>query len=309
MKKIFKTKTHLIVAIALITVLAVSAFLPLMLVPHFEKSFKKNIEESNLFKNDFDSLIPQVALYNIMFNHMTDNQSGKEPRLLFLGYDGLRADMIPLASNKETSAILRVANDGGLFLGRTGGAKKGDQRVMTAPGWAAIFTGVWTDENKVKGNKGISAKDPIFYTFHTAGIDAGFYYYWKNFHTHNYKNQYASAPSIFNRSENDNLVTNQMLSAISGNTSAIFGVLDRTDYYGHRTGFNNGGNKYRDSFTQSEKDANRLIDAIEARETYENEDWLIIIASDHGGYLLSHGEHFLMISTVFFAINKEFEIN
>ena len=48
------------------------------------------------------------------------------------------------------------------------------------------------------------------------------------------------------------------------------------------------------------------IDAIKARETYDTEDWLIIITSDHGGFGTKHGKASIQERMTFIVSNKEF---
>ena len=62
-----------------------------------------------------------------------------------------------------------------------------------------------------------------------------------------------------------------------------------TDHAGHDTGFSINNPDYIKAFDDIETDGRDIIDAIESRETYDTEDWLIIITSDHGGYNTGHG--------------------
>ena len=48
------------------------------------------------------------------------------------------------------------------------------------------------------------------------------------------------------------------------------------------------------------------IKAIEGRDTYETEDWLIIITSDHGGIGTDHGGNSIQERMTFIVSNKEF---
>ena len=48
-----------------------------------------------------------------------------------------------------------------------------------------------------------------------------------------------------------------------------------------------------------------MINAIRARPAYDNEDWLIIITSDHGGFATGHGPQFATARQVFIVANKD----
>ena len=46
---------------------------------------------------------------------------------------------------------------------------------------------------------------------------------------------------------------------------------------------------------------------IKSRNTFEEEDWLVIIASDHGGHLTRHGTQKIQDRTTFLALSKPIE--
>ena len=48
------------------------------------------------------------------------------------------------------------------------------------------------------------------------------------------------------------------------------------------------------------------INEIKNRETYAEEDWLIIITSDHGGIRTNHGKESIQERMTFAVINKDF---
>ncbi|MBQ4626327.1 MAG: alkaline phosphatase family protein, partial [Clostridia bacterium] len=91
--------------------------------------------------------------------------------------------------------------------------------------------------------------------------------------------------------DNDNgTVANVVADLNSGSCSDfIFLTLEHTDHSGHDTGFSLNNPDYSKSFADAEADGRRIIDAVESRDTYETEDWLIIITSDHGGFNTGHG--------------------
>ena len=75
----------------------------------------------------------------------------------------------------------------------------------------------------------------------------------------------------------------------------------------HNKGFSTNNPKYREAFDKADAYGYEAIDAIKARETYDTEDWLIIITSDHGGIRLGHGGDSIQERMTFVALNKEFK--
>ena len=62
---------------------------------------------------------------------------------------------------------------------------------------------------------------------------------------------------------------------------------------------------YVEAFKGCDHDAIEVIRAIESRTTYDEEDWLIIITSDHGGRGTRHGGQSIMERTTFISTNKK----
>ena len=74
----------------------------------------------------------------------------------------------------------------------------------------------------------------------------------------------------------------------SGRFSAIMGVFDQIDAAGHSNGFDNNA-AYLKAIQNFDRQLGEIVAAIESRP---NEEWLVIITSDHGGHnILGHGNH------------------
>lgn len=87
----------------------------------------------------------------------------------------------------------------------------------------------------------------------------------------------------------------------------VFVIYEHTDSTGHDLGFSFNNPKYKEAFKAEDACAYEAIKAIEARETYETEDWLIIVTSDHGGIELGHGGESIQERMTFAVMNKEWE--
>ena len=68
----------------------------------------------------------------------------------------------------------------------------------------------------------------------------------------------------------------------------VFIIYEDTDSTGHDYGFTFNNPKYKQAFQTEDNYGYEVIKAIEARDTYETEDWLIIVTSDHGGVRAGH---------------------
>lgn len=65
--------------------------------------------------------------------------------------------------------------------------------------------------------------------------------------------------------------------------------LDAPDDSGHYEGFFPISSGYRKAVETNDIGLGKILDAIAARPTFDQEDWLIMMTSDHGGYYRTHG--------------------
>lgn len=84
----------------------------------------------------------------------------------------------------------------------------------------------------------------------------------------------------------------------------IFGIYEGTDHNGHSTGFGNDNYKYIKGFRDEDLMAYELLQAIYSRPSYDSEDWLIIITTDHGGFKTWHGNQTYEERSTWVVCNK-----
>lgn len=311
-----KSKRNLIMILAAALLAAVLVVTVVFGSLHYVKvkhcsDYIASLKNLDIYENSLDDAIPQTAIRDAIYNHFFANESEKTPKLLFIGYDGCQAIMPSLNYGKSDSAITKVASTGGMYLTYAGGAQSGDQATSTAPGWASIFTGVWATQHGVKDNNNTlnEATRSIIYQLAAQGKAVSYSVTWDTHITGTYKLEVAateknSYPARYNLGKKDSDTYASMLAGIQSNEAGIFGILEYADHAGHTSGFALSNKKYKAAYYDSEKDANKLIAAVTARETYAQEDWLIIITTDHGGYRLGHGGTTPMERYTFLAINK-----
>ena len=66
--------------------------------------------------------------------------------------------------------------------------------------------------------------------------------------------------------------------------------IDAADDAGHAHGFYPMSDQYRAALQTADGYIGACLDAIAGRSTFDDEDWLIMVTSDHGGYHVYHGE-------------------
>ena len=65
--------------------------------------------------------------------------------------------------------------------------------------------------------------------------------------------------------------------------------VDLPDHGGHATSFCPSSLTYLNAVNTSDRYIGDVLDAIASRKTFDEEDWLIMVTADHGGYQFYHG--------------------
>eukprot|EP00494_Astrolonche_serrata_P027500 UN27763 len=73
------------------------------------------------------------------------------------------------------------------------------------------------------------------------------------------------------------------------NVDIVFIDFDHPDSAGHSYGFTPDIPEYVDAIENVDTYIGLIITALEGRDNYDHEEWLIIITSDHGGNINGHG--------------------
>lgn len=276
------------------------------------------------YENTIETAIPQTELYNMIVDHLkAPLPEGKtEKKAIIIGYDGCRADVVALAET-EAGGIKKLLNNGGsINLGYCGGVNFHDgentQDTSTAPGWCAVLTGVWADKNGVYGNgqpKNMEYKTLMTTLVEDGTIDsASFITKWnghfsKDDSTYLPEKQYCEENKLnvsFNKCAGHEATVFETMNQLSEENCPDFmiTIYEGTDSAGHSFGFSMNNPAYQAGFERCEKYAAATIDTIENRDSYDTEDWLIIITSDHGGYGTGHGGATVQERMVFIVTNK-----
>ncbi len=275
------------------------------------------------YENDVETAIPQTDLYGMIKDHFeSELPEGKtEKKAIIIGYDGGRADALILADG-PFSGIKKLRDAGGsCVLAYCGGVNypaENTQATSTAPGWCSILTGVWAEENGVYGNGQI--KDLTHKTLLTSLTEDGiidsatFITIWDgHFVDENstYKDEKAyceenNLPVSFNYCATNTVAAAKAIEDITQDDCSdfIFAIYEGPDGAGHGFGFSVNNPCYQVGFKLNDQEAHTTITAIENRPTYETEDWLIILTSDHGGFGTGHGGPTIQERMTFVVTNK-----
>ena len=276
------------------------------------------------YENTVETAIPQTEIYDMITEHFASPlPEGKtEKKAIVIGYDGCRADALSLVKDKY-SGITTLLNDGASFnLAYCGGVNYPDgentQDTSTAPGWCSVLTGVWAEDNGVYGNgqpKSLEYKTLMTELVENGTIDsASFITKWgghfsKDDSTYINEKKYCEENGInvaFNKTSGNE---GSMIKAAEELKKAdcpdfTIAIYENTDSNGHNLGFSINNPFYKLGFSHCENFAYDTIRTIKNRDTFETEDWLIIITSDHGGFGTGHGGPTIQERMIFVVANR-----
>ncbi|MCP4872720.1 MAG: sulfatase-like hydrolase/transferase [Proteobacteria bacterium] len=234
-------------------------------------------------------MIRSLALFALVLSGCPSEEPEPEPELppkvLVIGIDGLRGDGIGGAETPTLDSLI----DGGAWT-MTATTQLGAPTV-SGPGWTSILTGVDADKHLIYSNGGWDQIDRAYPTFLKRASDLGFgtgaAIHWLPIHV-----------DIIEDDVLDEAVPNADDDAVADGMAAMltdfdldvhFVHLDDVDGAGHSSGFSIENPEYVAEIEEVDGQIGRILDALEARPTRDEERWVVIVTSDHGGSGTSHG--------------------
>ncbi len=293
-----------------------------------EKTYAQEIDEIGIFDNSVDKAMPQTVIHKLITEHFDSPLSNGKTvkKAIFIGYDGFRADALENIKNDKESAVMYIKNQGGLYHTFSGGIEgKNEQATSTAPSWMAMLTGGWGAYNGITDNSQMknSSAETFLTSIAKKGHTASFTTSWREHTQLSYRPDIADAIKNnlaveYTHQIDDTATYYQILKYVSKpegckkttaqDPDVIFFTLEYADHAGHDTGFGNQNENYIKACKDNETYGYDIIKTIEQRSTYNQEDWLIIISTDHGGTNTSHGGQSPFERHTWLSINKPIDI-
>lgn len=287
-----------------------------------ESAYRDKIAQVG-YENTIETAVPQTELYRTLLNHFTSPlpEGKNKKKAIIIGYDGCRADALTFTENHFSGINKMLADGASCRLSYCGGVNypaKNTQATSTAPGWCSILTGEWADKTGVTGNgitKSLEYKTLLTSLTENGTIDsATFITSWDGHFetedgTYNLEKAYCEEKGLdvsFKYCLEDIAAASAAIKDIKRDDCSdfIFAIYEGTDHAGHAFGFSSNNAIYRAGFRLNDVLAYRTLNAIENRDTFESEDWLIILTSDHGGFGTGHGDETIQERITFIVSNK-----
>lgn len=293
-------------------------------------TYTEEVHNLGVFDNTVEESLPQTIAYKLVSEHfearLPEGKTAK--KAIIIGYDGFRADGIENIKDKDNSAIMYVKNIGGLYHAFSGGIKDGEtqQATSTAPSWMAILTGGWGKTYNGVYDNGQMKNDAetVLTKIARTGKPVSFTTSWREHTALSYRPDILTSikenlPAEYTHQPDSAGTYYQIMKYVAKpegaqktsqeDPDAMFFTFEHTDHAGHGTGFGNGNEDYIKACNEMDEWGYDIIKTIEARSTYESEDWLIVIITDHGGTGTGHGGQTPFERTTWLACSKKVDIN
>ena len=219
-------------------------------------------------------------------------------KVLVVGVDGCRPDAVLVA---ETPHMDRLWRNGAFsFHART------DQITVSGPCWTSMLTGVWHQKHGVLDNdyKNMPlTKYPHFFRRvkeHDPQLQTASIVQWGPTN----KILLPDDVDVMASAKNDGEVTKAVVELLSeGNPDAVFVQFDDVDHAGHAERYGPHIAGYVTAVAKADALIGDMLGALESRKSFAEENWLVIITSDHGGMGKGHGGDSPQERTVFLIVH------
>ena len=218
------------------------------------------------------------------------------PKVIVVGIDGVRPDVLRAAHTPVMNQL--IASGAFSERARTG------VPTLSGPSWASMLTGVWREKHRIMDNSfpfpdhqldrfpdfltRIEMMQPDLRTFAVAD--------WPPLMEPQVRDDTITSPPVLGTAidvrvsldggaigwaaADERSVDAAVAEIRDNNPGALFVYLGNPDEVSHHTG--SIEDEYVASIGRADRHIGRLLEAIRGRPTYDAEDWLIIISTDHG---------------------------
>lgn len=210
---------------------------------------------------------------------------GDDAKVLYIVIDGMRHDAI---NEDLTPNIWNLIQTGNTAWTTTG---INENITWSGPNWSTLLTGVHHQKHNVKDNFFVDPRfeawPNIFYRLESTYID---------FSTASFVN-WEPVNDIIIRNCADMQMSGSDASmeaaanVVLGNDYAIdllFVGFNNVDAAGHASGFTPNNPLYASAVLETDERVGSMLESLQSRTTFAEENWLIVITTDHGGEGLGH---------------------
>jgi len=212
----------------------------------------------------------------------------KKPKLLIIGIDGCRPDALAKARTPHLDELVAT---GVLLPAENLPSRNTGAETTSHPMWFSILTGVWPDKHGIR--RGWYKKErhnpayPHFFARlkgHNPQIVTASVSSWRGIERHMTTNA-----DINECLETDPPTAHRAVDVVSQEqTDALFVHFGDPDTVGHKDGFSPDVPAYLAAIEGVDERVGRVVQAMRQRPNYKDENWLVLVTTDHGGKGTTH---------------------
>lgn len=226
----------------------------------------------------------------------------RDPRVLIIGIDGCRPDALAAATTPNLDALIRN--------GSYSDQAQNDEIPVSGPCWSAALCGVWSNKHGVRsvttfdGNR--YDQYPYFFRrVKEARPDAVTATIFNFPEIAPYMTAQADIAVSCGRDEfgDTQVIDATMRILAEENPVAVFVHMEHVDHTGHIHNYGPHVAEYVTAIEHADGQVGQILGALQRRPTYEQEDWLIIGVTDHGGEGTDHYDNIPIIRTIFLIVS------
>jgi len=211
-------------------------------------------------------------------------QTARPRKVLFIGIDGCRSDALQARAIPNIRALM--ASGTYTFDSWHCGT------TMSGPSWSTMLTGVLQSKHNVRDNSysGSRFNDYPYISKRFKEVKpngrAVQICTWRPMTDLVYNDGWDQKIVPANDGA---VVTTAYTQLLNPNIDYLFCHLDAVDAAGHGSGFNPTNPQYNAAIDSSDARVGRIVAALRRRPNFANEDWIIMLTTDHGGTGNTHG--------------------
>ena len=215
----------------------------------------------------------------------------RRPKVLYLGIDGVRPDLLEAANTPHLDALSAT--------GKHALQVPTVDTTWSGPGWSTLLTGVWRDKHGVWDNSFtgqaldsypnlLALVESVAPELNTVALTS-----WAPLH--DWLTVGADERSFWAYDTDDgdvNVIARASETLNSEDPDLLFIYWADVDVVGHSDGFHPEVGTYVAELESVDADIGNLMASIAARPTFAEEDWLVLVSTDHGGTIDgTHGQN------------------
>jgi len=228
---------------------------------------------------------------------------GRRTKLLVIGVDGARADVMAAVARRPGSALGALMRAGAWSF-----AAQTVPITNSAPAWASALTGTTIAKHGIRDDTFTPHRLAAYPHFLTRvrraapGRRIASIVNWAPIHDHLLPPGDADVVEDYPVDERVCARARQLLRH-DDDLDALFVHLDGVDLRGHRSGYASWNPLYRRAAVEADRMIGAMTATLTERRTRHDEDWLVVSLSDHGGRWFGHGGDHPATRTVHFVVS------